>query len=139
MWNDINIWVKIFMSIFSIQWLFKSIIEISFSIINSLRSHCLRSWTKIMLFSLFLQTFCRKIIFFVTSSFFSYVDKKNLSILSASETTQRIALANFFMQNDRITCYLVAMQIVLEEAEYGGPNLTTNFGLVGQKYDLHSN
>ena len=93
-----------------------------------------------MLFSHVLQIFCRKIIFFVTSSFFSYVDKKNLSILSASETTQRIALENFFMQNDRITCYLVAMQIVvLEEAEYGGPNLTTNFGLVGQKYDLHSN
>ena len=35
--------------------------------------------------------------------------------------------------------YLVTMQIVLEEVQYGGPDLTTNFGLVGQKYDLHSN
>ena len=26
--------------------------------------------------------------------------------------------------------YLVTMQIILEEVEYGGPDLTTNFGLV---------
>ena len=42
------------------------------------------------------------------------------------------------MQNDKTICYLVTMQIILEEVEYGGPDLTTNFGLVGQKYDLHS-